>query len=76
MPGALDGADVHERVVAAAFRLNEAVALVRVEKFHDADRHKPVPCLAARRQPARQVPEAAKRRKKEPQSAKDRQLRL
>ncbi len=38
-PGALDGRNVDEGVVAAALGLDEAVALVGVEEFDCADRH-------------------------------------
>src|SRR6185436_4494421 len=38
-PGPFDRADVDEGVVAAAFRRDEAVALVGIEEFHGADRH-------------------------------------
>src|SRR5436305_754541 len=37
--GALDGADVHERVGPAALGRDEAVALVGVEEFHGAGNH-------------------------------------
>src|SRR5215204_4295239 len=36
---ALDSADVHEHIVAAAIRLNEAEALLRVEPLHGALSH-------------------------------------
>src|SRR3546814_2547161 len=38
-PGAFDGRNVHEGVVAAALGLDEAVALVEIEEFQGADRH-------------------------------------
>src|ERR1700749_591026 len=37
--GALDGADVHEHVVAAVVRLNEAEALGRVKPLHGSHAH-------------------------------------
>src|SRR5690606_18102586 len=37
--GALDGRDVHEHIVAAVIRLDEAVALGRVEPLHGSSRH-------------------------------------
>src|SRR5215469_7866785 len=36
---ALDGGDVHEHILRAVFRLDEAEALLSVEPFHSADRH-------------------------------------
>jgi hypothetical protein len=38
-PGALDRADMHEDVLAAIIRLDEAVALLAIEPLHDSLRH-------------------------------------
>src|ERR1051326_752302 len=37
--GALDGADVHEHILASVARLDEAVALLHVEELHGTCRH-------------------------------------
>jgi hypothetical protein len=37
--GALHRSDVHEHILRAIVRLNEAVALLGIEKFHSSDRH-------------------------------------
>jgi hypothetical protein len=36
---ALNCRDVHEHILRAIVRLNEAVALLSIEKFHSSDRH-------------------------------------
>jgi hypothetical protein len=36
---ALDRRDVHEHILRAIVRLNEAVALLRIKKFHSSGRH-------------------------------------
>jgi hypothetical protein len=36
---ALNRRDVHEHILRAIVRLNEAVALLSIEKFHSSDRH-------------------------------------
>src|SRR3984957_8921205 len=47
--GALDGADMHEHVVAAVVRLNEAEALCRVEPLNCSGSHLTSPrCAKAR----------------------------
>src|ERR1700733_13103924 len=47
--GALDGADMHEHVVAAVVRLNEAEALCRVEPLNCSGSHLTSPrCAQAR----------------------------
>src|SRR5271154_1819021 len=38
-PGALDGADMHENILAAVIRLDEAKALRGVEPLHSSLRH-------------------------------------
>ena len=38
-PGTLDSADVHEHIVAAVIRLDEAEALGRVEPLHSSHAH-------------------------------------
>src|SRR3954464_3388746 len=47
--GPLHGRDMDERVVSAAIRLNEAIALGFVEKFYGADWHIISPSNEARR---------------------------
>jgi len=37
--GTLNCRDVHEHILRAIVRLNEAVALLSIEKFHSSDRH-------------------------------------
>src|SRR5262249_14328101 len=37
--GALHRSDVHKHILRAIVRLNEAVALLSIEKFHSSDRH-------------------------------------
>ena len=37
--GLFDRADVYEGIAPAAFRLDEAIALVDIEEFHGAERH-------------------------------------
>src|SRR5690242_3815167 len=41
--GTLNCRDVHEHILRAIVRLNEAVALLSIEKFHSSDRHQVFP---------------------------------
>jgi hypothetical protein len=41
--GALHCSDVHEHILRAIVRLNEAVALLGIEKLHSSDRHQVFP---------------------------------
>src|SRR5687768_878808 len=70
-PGGLDGADMDEGVVAAAVRLDEAIAFVGVEEFNGSDGHFAFSFTIGGTLIDPPVLREA-RRKKEPQSAKDR----
>ena len=73
--GGLDCTDVDERIAGSVFRLNEAIAFFRVEKFDDTGWHSLGPSCWANRGGA---PDASgsERRIAEPQSTETDNLRL